>query len=59
MIWMGALLFVPPDIRNMVPGTPPMGFFTDFLVFFWVETLLALYPFIMVLTWFSRAPSEK
>lgn len=59
MIWMGALLFVMPGIRNMMPGTPPMGSFTDFLVFFWVEALLAMCLCIMVLTWFSRAPSEK
>lgn len=59
MIWMGALLFVMPGIRNMMPGTPPMGAFTDFLVFFWVEALLALCLCIMVLTWYSRAPSEK
>nr|WP_295781220.1 DUF4436 family protein [Rhodoferax sp.] len=59
MIWMGALLFVMPGIRNMMPGTPPMGSFTDFLVFFWVEALLALCLCIMVLTWFSRAPQEK
>ena len=59
MIWMGALLFVMPGIRNMMPGTPPMGSFTDFLVFFWVEALLAMCLCIMVLTWFSRAPAEK
>lgn len=59
MIWMGALLFVMLGIRNMMPGTPPMGSFTDFLVFFWVEALLAMCLCIMVLTWFSRAPSEK
>ena len=59
MIWMGALLFVMPGIRNMMPGTPPMGSFTDFLVFFWVEALLAMCLCIMVMTWCSRAPSEK
>jgi len=59
MIWMGALLFVMPGIRNMMPGTPPMGSLTDFLVFFWVEASLALCLCIMVLTWFSRAPQEK
>lgn len=59
MIWMGALLFVMPGIRNMMPGTPPMGSFTDFLVFFWVEALLAMCLCIMVMTWFVRAPSEK
>ena len=59
MIWMGALLFVMPGIRNMMPGTPPMGSLTDFLVFFWVMALLALCLFIMVLTWSSRASIEK
>ena len=59
MIWMGALLFVMPGIRNMMPGVPPMGTLTDFLVFFWVEALLAICLCVMVLTWLSRAPTEK
>ena len=59
MIWMGALLFVLPGIRNMLPGTPPMGSFTDFLVFFWVEAAISVCAFIMVLTWAKRVGMEK
>ena len=59
MIWMGALLFVLPSIRGMLPGVPPLGSFTDFLVFFWVEAATSLCLFIMVITWYRRAPLDK
>jgi hypothetical protein len=59
MIWMGALLFVLPGIRGMLPGVPPLGSFTDYLVFFWVEATTAVSLFIMVVTWYRRAPADK
>ncbi len=59
MIWMGALLFVLPSIRSMLPGVPPLGSFTDYLVFFWVEAATSLCLFIMVVTWYQRAPDDK
>jgi hypothetical protein len=59
MIWMGALLFVLPGIRAILPGQPPLGSFTDYLVFFWVEVATAICLFIMVVTWYRRAPSDK
>jgi len=58
LVWMSALLFVLPSMRNILPGVPPLGAFTDFLVFFWVEGALALCLFIMVLTWFGRVPEK-
>ncbi len=59
MIWMGALLFVLPGIRGMLPGVPPLGSFIDYLVFFWVEASTAVCLFIMVLAWYGRALPEK
>lgn len=58
LVWMSALLFVLPSMRNILPGVPPLGAFTDFLVFFWVEGALALCLFIMVLTWYGRVPEK-
>ncbi len=57
MIWMSALLFVLPTIRNTLPGAPPLGSLTDFLVFFWVEGVIALCLTTMVLVWSRRATS--
>ncbi|OYU46264.1 MAG: hypothetical protein CFE44_03025 [Burkholderiales bacterium PBB4] len=59
MIWMGALLFVLPGIRGILPGVPPLGALTDYLVFFWVEVTTSICLFIMVVTWYRRAPADK
>lgn len=58
MIWISALLFVLPTIRNMLPGAPPLGSLTDFLVFFWVEGVIAVCLFIMVLFWYRKAVAD-
>ena len=58
LVWMSALLFVLPGMRNTLPGVPPLGSLTDFLVFFWVEGVVALCLFIMVLTWYRRVPDN-
>ena len=59
LVWMSALLFVLPSMRNTLPGVPPLGSFTDYLVFFWVEAVVALCLFIMVLTWYGRVPDNE
>lgn len=59
LVWMSALLFVLPSMRNTLPGVPPLGALTDFLVFFWVEAVVALCLFIMVLTWYGRVPDNE
>ena len=58
LVWMSALLFVLPSLRATLPGAPPIGALTDFLVFFWVEGAIALCLFIMVLTWYGRVPDN-
>lgn len=54
LVWMSALLFVLPAFRNMLPGSPPLGALSDYLVFFWVEGLVALCLLLMVLAWYRR-----
>ena len=54
LVWMSALLFVLPAFRGMLPGNPPLGVLSDYLVFFWVEGLVALCLLISVLAWSRR-----
>ena len=39
LIWMAALLFVIPAVRNSLPGSPPLGAFVDIALFFWLHIL--------------------
>lgn len=39
---LAALLFAVPGIRNSMPGTPPVGTLSDFLVFFWALLIVSL-----------------
>ncbi|WP_019502225.1 DUF4436 family protein [Pseudanabaena sp. PCC 6802] len=52
--YMGALLFALPAVRNIQPGVPPVGTLTDFLSFFWAETIIAASMGIMFYCWFTR-----
>lgn len=54
LVWMSALLFVLPAFRNMLPGNPPLGALSDYLVFFWVEGLVACCLLLMVIAWYRR-----
>ena len=54
LVWMSALLFVLPAFRNMLPGGPPLGVLSDYLVFFWVEGLVACCLLVVVLSWARR-----
>lgn len=54
LVWMSALLFVLPAFRNMLPGSPPLGALSDYLVFFWVEGLVACCLLMMVIAWYRR-----
>jgi hypothetical protein len=52
--YMGALMFALPAVRNIQPGIPPVGTLTDFLSFFWAETIIAASVLIMFYCWFTR-----
>lgn len=54
LVWMSALLFVLPAFRGMLPGNPPLGVLSDYLVFFWVEGLVASCLLVVVLAWSRR-----
>lgn len=49
--WTAALLFAFPGIRNSLPGTPPLGCLTDFLIFFWTEIIIALCMIALLVKW--------
>ena len=52
--FLGALLFAFPAVRNAVPGSPPIGAFSDYLAFFWAEGLVATSLIVIVATWVLR-----
>lgn len=53
--FMAALLFAYYAVRNSQPNVPPIGVYSDFVSFFWAETLVGLCLLITVFTWVFRA----
>ena len=49
-----AMLFALPVMRNLQPSVPPFGGLSDFLSFFWAETLVAISMPILFFTWLTR-----
>jgi Domain of unknown function (DUF4436) len=49
-----AMLFAFPAFRNMMPLSPPIGAFPDYLAFFWAEGMAAVTLVILISTWFKR-----
>jgi hypothetical protein len=39
LVWIAALLFVIPSVRNGLPGSPPAGALVDIALFFWLHIL--------------------
>ncbi len=39
LVWIAALLFVIPAVRNGLPGSPPLGSLVDVALFFWLHIL--------------------
>ncbi len=48
------MLFALPAVRNLQPGVPPLGGLTDFLSFFWAESLVAVSMPILFFCWLTR-----
>jgi hypothetical protein len=48
------MLFALPAVRNLQPNVPPLGGLSDFLSFFWAESLVAVSLPILFLTWLTR-----
>ena len=56
MVWVAALLFVVPAVRNALPGSPPAGALIDFLVFFWAQVAVMISMASLAYTWVNRPP---
>ena len=48
------MLFALPAVRGLQPGVPPVGGLSDFLSFFWAESLVAISMPILFFTWLTR-----
>jgi len=48
------MLFALPAVRGLQPSVPPLGGLSDFLSFFWAESLVAVSMPILFLTWLTR-----
>ena len=51
MVWVAALLFVIPAVRNGMPGSPPPGAVIDFGLFFWLHVLAVISLLTLVASW--------
>ena len=49
-----AMLFALPAVRGLQPSIPPIGGLSDFLSFFWAESLVAVSMPILFFTWLTR-----
>jgi len=58
MAFCAALLFAFPAIRNAQPFAPPMGVLSDYLGFFWAESLVAVTLLIKLNMWLRRKKHE-
>jgi hypothetical protein len=58
MAFCAALLFAFPAIRNAQPFAPPMGVLSDYLGFFWAESLVAVTLLIKLNMWLRRKKPE-
>ena len=51
MVWIAALLFVVPSVRNGLPGGPPPGALVDIALFFWLHVLTVAALLTVVWNW--------
>jgi hypothetical protein len=52
--YMATLIFALPAVRNIQPGIPPVGAFSDFLSFFWAEGLATVSFITIAYCWLTR-----
>jgi hypothetical protein len=52
-----ALLFGLFSLRNSLPGTPPIGTYSDFLAFLWVQGIVALALIVAVVATLKHRPT--
>lgn len=56
--WLGAMLFAFPALRGTVPGSPPIGALSDYLAFFWAESIVAIALVLIVTRWLRQPPTS-
>jgi Domain of unknown function (DUF4436) len=54
-----SLIFGLPALRNVQPGVPPVGAFSDYVVFIWAELIVAACAVIIVWHWLLRSPESR
>jgi hypothetical protein len=50
-----SLIFGLPALRNVQPGVPPVGAFSDYVTFIWAELIVAVSAVVTVWQWVLRA----
>lgn len=54
LTFFAAMLFAFPAIRNLQPGSPPIGALPDFIAVFWAQAITAICLCIMLCVWVRR-----
>jgi hypothetical protein len=58
LTYLAALLFAFPLIRTLLPGDPALGILADFAAYFWVEVVVGMTLFALLVTWIVRERRE-
>lgn len=57
--WLGALLFIMPIIRRIMPGDPPIGCALDVKIFIWAIIFCALSIFLAMFAWIKQTRTSE
>ena len=52
------MLFALPAVRNVQPGSPPIGCTSDFMAFFWALALVSSASLILILNYIKNYKGE-
>ena len=53
------LIFGLPALRNIQPGVPPVGGFSDYLSFIWAEMMVSISAIALAWTWILRSKKNE
>jgi hypothetical protein len=54
-----ALIFGLPALRNIQPGVPPVGGFSDYLSFIWAEMMVSISAIALAWIWIVRSKKDN
>jgi hypothetical protein len=57
--FLAALLFAFPNIRNALPGAPPLGSLNDYLSFFWCEGIVGVTLVVLTVLFLRRETETR